>query len=283
MLRSVASCTGILLLFTLALIALPLNIPLLDSTELAFVGWLPYTYPNLHLADLDKKLVVRLTTHPASDQSPDWSPDGSKLVFSSEHDGDDDLYLINFTAEDRSPRQLTTFGSSVMPSWSPDGEQIVFVSSHTQEVELYTLTPATGEIRRLTTDSATDLYPAWSPDGTQIAFTSDRQGDIGLYLMDPNGGRIRRIQGIEGYPTDPAWSPDGMRIAYVALQQIAVIDIATDANTVLVRGAHPAWSPDGDQVVLVTQDRVIWIADVNGGWRKPFDYPGMVYAPAWRP
>jgi dipeptidyl aminopeptidase/acylaminoacyl peptidase len=87
--------------------------------------------------------IEQLTTHPADDFVPCWSPDGKEIVFYSWRNGNRDLFLM--AADGSSERQLTSEpGDEVYPDWSADGRQIVFLSVQLTKDTLALLTRTPG-------------------------------------------------------------------------------------------------------------------------------------------
>ena len=81
---------------------------------------------------------VRLTDDPAQDEEPQWSPDGRRIAFRSDREGDYDLFVVN--SDGSGLRRLTENSArETVPSWSPDGRSIVFASDRDGNLELYTL------------------------------------------------------------------------------------------------------------------------------------------------
>jgi Tol biopolymer transport system component len=106
--------------------------------------------------------VARLTNHAAFDQQPAWSPDGSKIAFVSQRDGNSEIYVMH--ADGSNQTRLTDDDAN--PAWSPDGRKIAFASNRGENDnwDIYVM-PADGSDgdnpTRLTTDSAIDGDPAW--------------------------------------------------------------------------------------------------------------------------
>jgi TolB protein len=82
--------------------------------------------------------LKRLTDHPKIDMWPAWSPDGKRIAFVSNRDGNYELYLMN--ADGSEPRNLTNHpATDSSPCWSPDGKRIAFVSTRHGGSDVYVL------------------------------------------------------------------------------------------------------------------------------------------------
>jgi Tol biopolymer transport system component len=121
----------------------------------------------------DGTSVTNLTNHPANDGNIAWSPDGSRVAFVSDRDGNFEIYTIDATGENLQ-RLTNNSAMDVFPSWSPDGNEIVFRSDRADNNEIYIMSANGSNLRRITNDLASDDYPSWSADGSQIVFSSDR-------------------------------------------------------------------------------------------------------------
>ena len=182
-----------------------------QSTAFRFFPSFRIEAVDIYAMDADGSNPVRLTNDPGFALGPRWSPDGSRIAFSSSRDGDEEIYVIN--ADGSNPRRLThNPGLDQQPTWSPDGTRIAFASDRDANPvvdgrDIYVMNAADGlGLLRLTDDPAYDAGPAWSPDGLRIAFTSGRDGS-GLFVMNADGSGVVRMRA--GFAGPPSWSPIG--------------------------------------------------------------------------
>jgi Tol biopolymer transport system component len=165
---------------------------------------------DIFAIDADGSNPVRLTNDPGFAFAPRWSPDGTRIAFSSGRDGDEEIYVMN--ADGSNVERLTQNpGSDHFPAWSPDGLRIAFTSDRDLDPEIdgrdiYVMNADGSNPIRLTDDPAYDTGPAWSPDGSRIAFTSGRDGS-GLFVMNADGSGVVRLR--SGFAGPPSWSPLG--------------------------------------------------------------------------
>ncbi len=163
--------------------------------------------------------LQRLTTDPANDFDPSWSPDGSKIAFRSERDGNNEVYVMN--ADGSGQRDVSRHPTDDWgPTWSPDGR--VLWNCARELVIGFRACVRNLDGSRLDVLPA-DIYveyQAWSQDGTKIAFMSQEPGasgndpDYNIYVMNADGTGIRRLTDTPGTDGFPSWSPDGSKIAF---------------------------------------------------------------------
>ena len=118
---------------------------------------------------------------------PAWSPDGRLLVFTTNRDGNLELYLAD--GDGQNFRNLTrNEGFDAHPSWFPDGSRIAFESDRFGNLQICIVDLTSGEVVQVTDHSiGQSRQPALSPDGREIVFASNRDGKSSIYRMAADG------------------------------------------------------------------------------------------------
>ena len=128
-------------------------------------GTASYSDPSsgeIYVINVDGTGLHRLTENSASDYGPDWSPDGSRIVFTSARDGDDEIYTMS--PDGSNLQQLTgNDASDSSPTWSPDGTRIAFASGRDGKDEIYIMEAGGSNQTRLTDGPTRNFLPAWKP------------------------------------------------------------------------------------------------------------------------
>lgn len=137
------------------------------------------------------RLGAKLTKNDASDREPTVAPLRARIAFTSDRDGDDDIWAR--PRGDRATQLTDDPAPDYQPAFSPDGRQIAFVSERDGNPEIYLMDGRGEQIQRLTTDPGADTEPSFSPDGTLIAFVSDRDGGPDVYRMRVDGSGLRNV------------------------------------------------------------------------------------------
>lgn len=226
--------------------------------------------------------------------SPSWSPDGTKIAYSSLEDGGHQVIFVQDLVSQRRALVSAHKGLNGAPSWSPDGRSLAVSLSKDGNAEIYVLDLVNKRERRLTQHWAIDTEPAWTPDGQSIIFTSDRGGQNQLYQVSVDGGSVKRLTYEGKYNGRASVSPDGKRIAMIhradGQDRVAVLDLESGNLRVLTDGSldeSPSFAPNGSMIIYATnsgQRGVLAAVSVDGRVRQRFsEQEGDVREPAWSP
>ncbi len=129
----------------------------------------------------------RLLLEYGGDQGAAYSPDGTKIAFMNNYDGDYEICVMN--ADGTGVRQLTKNSSTdTYPTWSPDGTKIAFASNRDGDVDIWVMNADGSQQTNITNDDPwDDDDPHWSPDGHWIAMQTDRYNALNVVLRTPDG------------------------------------------------------------------------------------------------
>ena len=206
---------------------------------------------------LDQILATRSL---AAGEAPQWSPDGSQIVFASSLGGAPDLWAIS--PNGGFPTRLTLgmgtveFLGSYMPRWSPDGRYVSYVSAKSGADEVW-LWPADGEPEFQLTGLGARIHSmSWAPDG-RIALAGNRHGSYDIYLVEVPTGQTTRLSKDPLYEVNPVFTPDGAHILFVRLD-----DKWEDHEIVMM-------TADGRESTVIARDTDFF--DYNYG--HTFGYP----------
>jgi TolB protein len=223
-----------------------------DGSQIAYIDG-----AVVNIADLDGSDARALEETRGDLAGPQWSPDGSSIVYQGGMGGLSigNLYVIDVTSGQVSQITETEAVETenlyyMSPTFDPTGTTVMFHmptgEGDRERFDLWSV-PVTGGELTLVRRSAT--FGDYSPDGTQIAFVEDRDSPAALFVVPAAGGDVRKVA------TDasvvPRWSPDGTRIVYNdGSGRVYVVDVETGVKTLVVETSHlPAWV-DEDPLTL---------------------------------
>jgi eukaryotic-like serine/threonine-protein kinase len=172
---------------------------------------------DIWLFDLSRGIPARFTTDPAPDWYPLWSPDGSRIVFTSGREGIPNIFQRNASGVGAEEVLLRSDENKVPDDWSSDGKFIVFESLNSKtKLDLWLL-PMTGDRQPfpfLQTEF-NEQQAQFSPTGKWIAYTSDESGSPEVYVQTfPASGGKWLIS--TGGGCQPRWRRDGKELFYIA-------------------------------------------------------------------
>jgi Tol biopolymer transport system component/DNA-binding winged helix-turn-helix (wHTH) protein len=207
----------------------------------------------------------QVTTWTGLDFYPALSPDGNSIAYSSDHNGNFEIYVKPLTLGAREI-QLTSDGEqNFEPTWSPDGKLIAYYSRNRGGIWVL---PSSGGTGRQLTDFGS--HPAWSPDGSLIVFESYSLTDLSatgvgalppstLWTVPSQGGDptpVTQVGTPPGGHGSASWSPDGKWIVFIsftgATAEMWTVSYKSGDLKLLIRGQtwlyDPIYAPDGEHI-----------------------------------
>ena len=188
-----------------------------DGKQLAFTRTDQTTgNSDIWVSDLDRGTTQRVTSSPAVDDDPVWSPDGRDIAFDSGNGEISDLYRVRSTGAG-APKPLLAAGASrIVSDWSRDGRYIAFTEFSGTTGAGIRLLPMQGDHEPLpfavSNFSGRDAH--WAPDGGSIAYVSDESGRAEVYLQPfPQSDQKWQISVNGG--ERPRWRSDGRELYYL--------------------------------------------------------------------
>ncbi len=199
--------------------------------------WALYETFDIFMADLNGKIVKQLTHAKGYDAEATLSPDGEKMLYTSDKDGDIDLYIMNLnTGEEK--RVTNTLGYDGGAWFSHDGKKIIWRASRPNtdadiaeyksllaenlvaptNMEVWVANADGSNARQITRYGQANWAPAYLPDDKRVIFASNHEYKRGfpfnLYTINEDGTNLQRISRDKGFDAFPMFSPDGRKIVF---------------------------------------------------------------------
>jgi TolB protein len=228
-----------------------------------------------HLARVDlgaMPALVQVTDSLSGDLDPDWSPDGTRVVFSSLRSGDRNIWMAGGNVTSAVP---LSFGSAIdeRPVFAPDGREIAFVSDRNSQRGVWIVGSDGGAPRRLAVAEVLGSV-SWSPDGRQLVCSLATGEKPSLATIARDSGLVQPLP-LAGAATWPAWSPREDIIAYLETDSNSVSSVRLVDSTgaaLPFQGLertppfnHMVWSPDGRRLAAAALSGglpgSLWILD----------------------
>ncbi len=236
------------------------------------------------------------------DGFPDWSEDGSRIVFMR----DGQVWVMMAGGQEARAITQTPDTWDVSPVWAPDGSRIAFIryldpsDSRANASALMLVKPDGTGLQEVLRAEGLLGYVAWHPQGTALAYSTDRK----LVVHDLKSGRQSVLVDLgeqaDLLPGGLAWSPDGQSLIYGAgrkTMRAARPDLdlyritaagGTPERLTTTGGQLPDFSPDGTRVALRNprQPGGIYTLELATGQLTPVQRDGgqyLYFHPKWAP
>ena len=205
---------------------------------------------DLYLLLFGQKEISQITQNVGNVVSPDYSPDGRRIVFANRaSDGPTSIWMVN--ADGLNPRQVYAGPDTIVAvAWSPDGEKVAYAMSIgiPQEYEIFTM-DANGKNHVRISQGLQGIGGSvdWSPDGSSILIYAGPFGDKDIFRLDSETGSATQITD-GGNNAGASYSPDGQYIVFNSLRNDDQADLyimrANGGNQVqLTNRPEPEWGP----------------------------------------
>jgi len=208
---------------------------------------------DIWLYDLTRSIKTRFTFDPAVDETPIWSPDGSRIIFHSDRRGHYDLYQKTTSGAGGEELLLESTDPKYPLDWSSDAKYLLYDVIDPKTKDDLWILPLTGDkkpVPFLRSDFNEDLGQ-FSPDMRWIAYRSNESGNWELYVrpfLGPDGtvalDQSRKWQistnGISTISANRWWSHDGLNLYYLSADnKLMMVDVKTTASTLEVGSVRP--------------------------------------------
>ena len=239
--------------------------------------------PETEPEQLNERQAIQLTNNDHYDGGAIWSPDGSRIAFLSDSDGDnnfDPSELMIMNADGTNVEQITDHligegNPSIDISWSPDGSHILLIYRYVDsefldwDFEMFVVEVASLAIGQLADSDNFGGGASWSPDGKQILFQSgsldEADENSEIFVIDIDGSNIQQLTDNDSYDGGASWSPDGKQILFQRGYPFG-FELADEYSELFLMDADGSnmrqltvndyydgegvWSPDGSKIMF---------------------------------
>lgn len=250
---------------------------------------------HTNLTERDSANIDEINAPDVTDMMPSLSPNNEWFTFSSNRDGNWEIYVAP-TSGEMNYAQRVTFNEiavDIQPVWGPNN-YIAYESSRNANWDIFMVDVVTGIEYQLTDSPSDEQNASWSADGSRIAYQSNVDGTWQIYELDLRTMTVRRLTSEPNGASDATYSPDDSRMTYLAMADNgnSVIKVLNLATTVAVsvtdtneNATMPVFSPSGRFIAYQSNldgDLDIYVYEFSTGLtRKLTDNTIDDFAPTW--
>ncbi|MGI9204962.1 MAG: winged helix-turn-helix domain-containing protein [Woeseiaceae bacterium] len=185
-----------------------------DGSEIVFFNTNATPMGTLWVVGVDGSDLRQLNFASAFGGAPVWSPDGKTVIYSSERDGNQNLWKVNVNDQTEEVL-LTSSGNDNFPDLSANGQRLIY-SNYSELFSLVKTNPDDGSEQLLHESRLRIVGPELSPDGQSLAFFGgSRIGGIQLFRMSANGSEAVEVTDNPGAAHAlPHWAGDGSSLFF---------------------------------------------------------------------
>lgn len=262
---------------------------------LTFASTMHRRTSDIYLKSVNGRTLTQITSDPADDVMPSFSPDGTRIAFASNRAGNWDIYTCGI--DGGPPTQITSESDQELhPTWSPDGRYLAYCRFGSQSArwEIWMTEAANPGVKRFLDYG---VFPQWSPDvaRNRIVFQRAKQRgsrDYSIWTIDIANGQASQpteiVSASNAALINPSWSPDGGKIAFVAIvdpqadgarprqSDVWVVNVDGSNRTNLTNGQfanfQPVWAGDGSVYFVSDRSGIdnVWAVQAGrGSMEKP--------------
>jgi len=179
------------------------------SGKLAYAAYKGGYHENIYTMNADGTEFKQLTDNNHSDGGPRWSPDGNKIMFTTNPSRDEATYYIaTMNANGTGVNILGVEGGS--RAWSPDGNKLLITSKYLGVYEFYEMNPDGSNLTRISNTGKSKQTANYSPDGTQIVFAQELgYSTLEIYKINSDGTGLTKLTNNGKINLHPEWLVDG--------------------------------------------------------------------------
>lgn len=203
---------------------------------------------EIYSANSDGAGIKRLTYNEYYEAETSFSPDGKKILFTSDREGNLELYVMNIDGTEQTRLTNTPDLHEGGAFFSPDGTMIVYRAwsapataiqptreTKAKTAHIYVMNANGTGSRQVTKEECFNWSPYFMPDGKRIVFASNAEGkgNNELYMIDIDGNNLKRLTFFEGFDSYPVVSSDGKKMLFTSTRaddkpQVFIMDLPAE-------------------------------------------------------